>query len=61
MNKQHLKEVALNWAYETISDWFYERGAWDHLYDSEDAEITLDELDWIQENIKFKIEIAEDN
>lgn len=54
MNKEQLKSIAEQWLQNTIESWFYEYGSWDYIV--KDQELTDEELEWIQANIKFKFE-----
>ena len=54
MNEEQLKSIAEQWLQNTIENWFYEYDSWDYIV--EDQELTDEELEWIQNNIKFNFE-----
>ncbi len=53
MDKDKLLAIANEWAYENISCWLYEYGAWDNLI--EDGTLTPEELDFIQDHYAYNI------
>ncbi len=55
--KEDLLEIANNWANEQISSWLCEYGSWDDRI--EDETLSDDELEWIQDNVKFNISVEE--
>lgn len=62
MDKEFLKRIAEVWLQNTIESWFYEYGSWDAVV--EDNDLTEEDVEWIQNNIKFNFEaeiVNEDN
>lgn len=55
--KEDLLAIAQEWADDLISVWISEYGAWDYTVECE--EMTDDDLDWIQNNVKFNINVEE--
>lgn len=51
---EKLREVAQDWAEETLSSWFFEYAAWDGLI--EDGELSMEEWKWIKENVRLDVE-----
>lgn len=54
--KQELLSIAEDWASNCIDNWLNESGAWDHLVEDE---LTEEELYWIQDNVKFNVNVEE--
>lgn len=59
--KEELLSIAEEWANDQLEIWIGEYGAWDHLLEDPDTEFSDDDLDWIQNNVKFNINVEEVN
>lgn len=57
MNKERLLKIAKEWAHDQIDNWINEYEAWDDLI--EDETLSEEELEWIQDNVKFNINVEE--
>ena len=56
-SKKELLSIAHCWVDSQIDSWVQEYEAWDMVV--EDEGLTEDELEWIQENVKFTIKCEE--
>jgi hypothetical protein len=54
-SKEELLSIAETVAGEIISDWIHDWGSWDCI--AEDEQLTDEEYEWIQENIKVNVEV----
>lgn len=50
--KEELLEIARNWMEDTLESWWQDITAWDGLID--DAVLTVEEWDWVTDNITIK-------
>lgn len=57
MDKDRLLLIAQDWAYNQIDNWIGEYGSWDYIVECE--ELAEEDLEWIQENTKFIINVEE--
>jgi hypothetical protein len=56
---EKLRQLALTRLQEHIDDDFFDYHNWDDLIEV-DKEITGEDLDWMRENVRFKVEIVTD-
>lgn len=57
-NETKLRELAKERLEQYIADDFFDYHGWDDLIEC-DGEITVEDLEWMRENVKFKIEVEE--